>query len=140
MTDSMEPGEGTLILMDVDNFKEVNDQFGHLEGDAVLRYVTKLLKATFRHGDLIGRLGGDEFMVFLKGKISREILDQRMNQLYAELGDYPTLPITCSAGITSVHYQNFSYQESVLQADMALYKSKRDGKSHYTYAEAEQPE
>ena len=140
MTDSMEPGEGTLILMDVDNFKEVNDQFGHLEGDAVLRYVTKLLKATFRHGDLIGRLGGDEFMVFLKGKISREILDQRMNHLYTALGNYPTLPITCSAGITSVHYQNFSYQESVLQADMALYKSKRDGKSHYTYAEAEQPE
>lgn len=140
MTDSTEQGEGTLILMDVDNFKEVNDQFGHLEGDQVLRYVTKLLKSTFRHGDLIGRLGGDEFMVFLKGKISREILDQRMKHLYAAMSKYPTVSISCSAGITSVQCRDFSYQESVLRADMALYKSKRDGKHRYTFAEMEQTE
>lgn len=56
--------EGILILLDVDNFKGINDRFGHLEGDKVLKRVTALLQATFRSDDVIGRLGGDEFIVF----------------------------------------------------------------------------
>ena len=135
MEDRSEPGSGVLILLDLDNFKEVNDQLGHLEGDSVLQYVTKLLKATFRNQDLVGRLGGDEFLVFLKGNVSREILDQRMEKFYTALSMYPKAPITCSAGITFVQREDFSYQQSVLRADVALYKSKQDGKCHYTYAD-----
>lgn len=135
--DLSEPGDGILILLDIDNFKEVNDRLGHLEGDSALRYVTKLLKTTFREQDLVGRLGGDEFLVFLKGNVSRGILDQRMEELYTALSMYPKVPITCSAGIALVERTGFSYQESILRADKALYKSKQEGKRHYTYAEEE---
>ncbi len=137
MEDPAEAGQGVFILLDIDNFKTVNDQYGHLAGDEVLLYVTKQLESTFRRQDLVGRLGGDEFMVFLKGAVCREILDQRMKGLYEELGAYPRVSVTCSAGIAFVERENFSYQNSILQADMALYRSKQDGKHHYTYAEEE---
>ena len=133
--DPSEPGNGILILLDIDNFKEVNDQLGHLEGDSALRYVTKLLKTTFRDQDLVGRLGGDEFLVFLKGTVNRDILNQRMEELYTALSMYPKVSITCSAGIAEVRREGYSYRESVLRADMALYKSKQSGKCHYTYAD-----
>ncbi len=130
-----EKREGVLILLDIDNFKKINDKQGHLEGDDALRYVTQLLQETFRQEDVLGRLGGDEFMVFLKGAVSREILDQRMAQFYQAMGTYPKFPITCSAGIAFVQGKDFSYQEILSRADMALYRSKQDGKSHYTYAD-----
>lgn len=135
MSDAAEEKTGTLILLDIDNFKVINDRLGHLEGDAALCYVTKLLKETFRQEDVLGRLGGDEFMVFLKGAVRRDILDQRMDRFYCALRAHPKIPITCSAGITFVQGKNFSYQESILRADKALYQSKQDGKCHYTYAE-----
>lgn len=135
MEDTSKTGGGVLILLDVDDFKEVNDRLGHLEGDSVLQYVTKLLRTIFRDQDLVGRLGGDEFLVFLKGDISREILDQRMKKFYDDLSLYENVQITCSAGIACVERENFVYEKSVLQADMALYKSKQSGKCHYTYAE-----
>lgn len=135
----MEAGQGerkgALILLDVDNFKKINDQQGHLEGDDALRHVTQLLRETFRQGDLLGRLGGDEFLVFIKGAIRREILDQRMARFYQAIGSYPKFPITCSVGITFVQGKSFSYQQSLFQADMALYHSKQQGKSRYTYAD-----
>lgn len=135
MEGSSDEKKGVLILLDIDNFKMINDQQGHQEGDAALCYVTKLLQETFRQGDVLGRLGGDEFMVFLKGAISREILDQRMERFYSTLRAYSKFPITCSAGITYVNSREFSYQKSIFRADMALYRSKQEGKCHYTYAE-----
>ncbi len=130
-----EKREGVLILLDIDNFKKINDKQGHLEGDDALRYVTQLLRETFRQEDVLGRLGGDEFMVFLKGRVGREILDQRMSKFYQAMSTYPKFPITCSAGIAFVQGKDFSYQETLFQADMALYRSKQDGKCHYTYAD-----
>lgn len=135
MDDASGGKKGVLILLDIDNFKTINDCQGHQEGDAALCHVTKLLQESFRQGDVLGRLGGDEFMVFLKGEIRRDILDQRMESFYQALRAYPKFPITCSAGITLVQSEDFSYQESVFRADMALYRSKQDGKGHYTYAE-----
>ena len=140
MDDNSAQREGVLILLDIDNFKVVNDRFGHLEGDAVLRYVTKLLETTFRREDLVGRLGGDEFIVFLKGPVSRDILDQRMEKLYTALDAYPNIPISCSAGVTFIEQKNFSYTDSIQQADVALYKSKKEGKRHYTYVEEQNAE
>lgn len=135
MDDASGRKKGVLILLDIDNFKAINDSQGHQEGDAALCHVTKLLKESFRQGDVLGRLGGDEFMVFLKGEVRREILNQRMESFYQALRAYPKFPITCSAGITFVNSESFSYAESVFQADMALYCSKQGGKCHYTYAE-----
>ena len=126
---------GAMILLDIDNFKNVNDRLGHPEGDNVLRYVTKLLTATFRQQDVIGRLGGDEFVVFVQGAITREILDQRMERFNAALGAYPKTPISCSAGILFVRSEGFSYTRAVLLSDKALYDSKQKGKHRHTYAD-----
>ena len=87
-----EPGrEGILILLDVDNFKGINDRFGHLEGDKVLKRVTALLQTTFRSDDVIGRLGGDEFIVFIRSGMQRDILEKRMQMLVGPL--FQHLPV-----------------------------------------------
>lgn len=125
--------EGILILLDVDNFKGINDRFGHLEGDKVLKRVTALLQATFRSDDVIGRLGGDEFIVFIRSGMQHEILEKRMRMFLSNLQEDEREPITCSAGITFVHQEQFSFEQSVCQADMALYKSKKMGKNHFCY-------
>lgn len=135
MNTSGKQKEGVLILLDIDNFKTINDQLGHLEGDEALQYITERLKKVFRQEDILGRLGGDEFMVFLKGNVQKEVLNQRMDDLYYALEAYSKFPITCSAGIAYVQREQFSYQESLLRADMALYQSKQGGKCNYTYAE-----
>lgn len=135
MEDSTGKTKGVLIVLDVDNFKQINDRQGHQEGDAALRYVVQGLQHSFRHGDVLGRMGGDEFLIFLKGEISRTTLNMRMDRFYETLRSYPNFPITCSAGIVFVQSREFSYQQSVFQADMALYQSKKNGRAHYTYAE-----
>lgn len=119
-----------LLLLDIDNFKLINDQFGHLEGDKALRHVTSLLKNIFRSEDLVGRLGGDEFMVFLKGTVQRSVLEQRMAEFFSALRKNVALSITCSVGATFVKGYGFSYEESLQQADKALYESKQTGKNH----------
>nr|WP_317284132.1 EAL domain-containing protein [uncultured Dysosmobacter sp.] len=126
---------GVMILLDVDNFKRINDHYGHLEGDRVLKRVTILLQNAFQSDDLIGRLGGDEFMVFIKGGIRRSSLEERLQSFLHDLQGDKAEPITCSAGITFVKGGAFSFEESVCQADMALYKSKQTGKNHFCYAE-----
>ena len=134
MSGGPEPRRGALILLDIDNFKDINDRFGHPAGDAALKRLTGLLKSTFRSRDIIGRLGGDEFMVFLKGPIRRDILDQRMDALLAALWADREMPLSCSAGVCFAQGENFSYTDCLLRADMALYRSKQVGKSRYCYA------
>lgn len=134
MSDSGQKQEGVLILVDVDNFKQVNDQFGHLEGDKALKRVTTLLQNVFRSNDLIGRLGGDEFMVFIKGAIQRSVLEKRLDSFMSALREDQGEPITCSVGITFVNGTDFSFEVSMRQADMALYQSKQMGKNRFCYS------
>lgn len=133
MQNSDVPRKGVLLLLDIDNFKAINDHFGHLEGDAALRRVTELLQSTFRSQDIVGRMGGDEFMVFLAGIPPRATLDQRIRSLFGSLRSSEHMPITCSIGITFVSSENFSYQTAIRQADMALYRSKKNGKNVASY-------
>lgn len=127
--------KGVMILLDVDNFKRINDQFGHLEGDKALKRVTTLLQNVFRSDDLIGRLGGDEFMVFIKGNIRRSVLEERLQSFLNALRKDEAEPITCSVGIAFANGKTFSFDDSVCRADMALYKSKKTGKNHFCYSE-----
>lgn len=127
--------KGILILLDIDNFKNINDCFGHLAGDSALKEVTSQLKKAFRKKDIIGRLGGDEFMVFIKDSMSRENLNEYMNRLFDKLKNNKDMPISCSAGIVFAVGKDFSYEEAVKKADKALYRSKKIGKSRHYYAE-----
>ena len=99
MTDVRET-EGSLIILDLDNFKKINDEYGHMKGDYALKVLTDTLMAIFRRRDIIGRLGGDEFLVFIKNVTTKEILDRRMKELFAALENIKDLTLTCSAGIS----------------------------------------
>ncbi len=132
MTEEDAPS-GALAILDLDDFKSINDTYGHLEGDNALKTLTQVLQATFRRRDIIGRLGGDEFLVFIKDVTEQEILDKRMEQLCETLHRADKIPLTCSVGIALVHPEGFSYEKSLDQADNALYHSKAHGKDRYTY-------
>lgn len=139
VSDFMASGEasarGALMILDLDDFKQVNDRFGHLKGDEVLKTLAEVLRHTFRSHDLIGRLGGDEFLVFVKGIENREILDKRMDQLFDRLNESREDFLSCSAGICLVSGEGFNYQKALKCADTALYESKKKGKKRYSYCE-----
>lgn len=126
---------GMLLLLDIDDFKMINDRHGHLQGDAALKKLTRVLQNTFRSHDLIGRLGGDEFLVFVKGDISGEVLNQRLKHMCSLLSEEPGECLTCSVGIRQVESGNFVYEDMLNQADIALYQSKKKGKNQYSYYE-----
>ena len=133
MEDTSQSGSGALILFDLDDFKSVNDHLVHLEGDRALQYFTKTLCSSFRQQDLVGRMGGDEFLIFLKGMTNREILDGRLEKLSGQLAQYPKISLSCSAGILFLQRENFSYQENLLCVDQLLYHSKQQGKGRHSY-------
>ena len=91
------------------------------------------MKSTFRSEDIVGRLGGDEFLVFVKGVSRRDILDRRMKELFEKLELNQDIPMTCSVGISLIRTKNFQYEEEVKKADAALYMSKKKGKNQYSY-------
>ena len=72
---------GTLLLVDIDRFKDVNDEFGHAEGDEILRAVGEALRGGFRAGDIVGRFGGDEFMVFAEGLVDPDTIGEKVAAL-----------------------------------------------------------
>lgn len=125
-----------LMFIDFDNFKKVNDNYGHLIGDKVLTFVIDRIKEVFMEGEIIGRTGGDEFIVF-SGNITdvesilkkAETLIHALNVTYTEQGYM--IPISGSIGV-SVYPENGMYYEQLLEkADIALYRAKKKGKNNY---------
>lgn len=123
-----------LALVDVDNFKHVNDTYGHLAGDQVLTCVANSLRAAFRSDDLVARHGGDEFAVLIKDVTMRQAETRMLtaienisaNRPYTDDGQ--PIAFTMSAGIAE--YSAGDTTRSVLQrADEALYEAKRAGKN-----------
>lgn len=132
---SEECEDSMLIILDIDDFKKINDSYGHLEGDRVLKQLSDALMETFRKKDLLGRLGGDEFLIFLKNLSKREIVERRINEFVKTFENTNEYGATCSIGITYVQKENFSYEESIRQADEALYECKKKGKNSHCYYE-----
>lgn len=120
------------VVLDIDDFKAVNDNSGHMEGDALLRKVGSVLRSSFRESDVIGRVGGDEFVLLLK-EVDMDVVLRKLNQVRAQisattvpgLGHAPTLSVdvyaTCSDDRT--------YRDVFTRADEALYQAKRAGKN-----------
>lgn len=123
-----------LFIVDLDNFKQVNDTLGHRAGDQVIRQVGRILAGLFRASDIVGRLGGDEFAIFLCGQISEEAVRNKAaavcETLELALGERETIIVTASVGgYLSGPGQEFDglYQS----ADLALYKAKKAGKHRF---------
>ena len=124
---------GALMMLDLDNFKEINDAWGHQAGDAILALTADLLRAHFRQSDVVGRIGGDEFMVLMKDVSSRSVVEQHMRRLCEEFRllthpDYPQITLSCSVGAAMAPNQGRTFEELYAHADRALYCAKHRGK------------
>ena len=121
-----------FLLLDIDYFKSVNDRFGHLAGDSVLQYMGSSMRKSFRSGDVLCRWGGDEFVIFLRGVRSREIVRERLDALRARLldcraGEEP-LSVTLSIGGAFGNGPS-SLADLYSKADKALYQVKQQGRN-----------
>lgn len=117
-----------LILFDIDNFKHINDQYGHLQGDQVLINLCKLVKEHIRDVDLFGRWGGEEFIIVVTETNSLRALAEKIRQLVATHDFELPEPVTISLGVTKA--QKDDTPLLILdRADEALYQSKQQGKN-----------
>lgn len=123
-------GNHWLAVIDVDHFKRVNDQFGHLYGDEVLLLLARLMRESFRHQDRLFRFGGEEFVVVLRATSEDEVTTalERFRST-VENRDFPQVGrVTISIGYTAVHAHD-SIPDIVGRADEALYFAKENGRN-----------
>ncbi len=121
---------GALILMDIDNFKAVNDTYGHPFADTVLTDVAAILKRSFRSSDVVGRLGGDEMMIFLKGT-AEEAAKAKLNEAMAALrkrlqSKTERGELSCSFGGVLCPEDGKDFETLYQRADLALYVAKQE--------------
>ncbi|OOB77335.1 MAG: hypothetical protein BEN18_10730 [Epulopiscium sp. Nuni2H_MBin001] len=127
---------GIMFMIDIDNFKAINDNFGHDIGDEVIKEISTKLSCIFKSGDIIGRMGGDEFMVFIKNEVPLNLVDKAIKiceSVYTTyFDDSNKITISASIGISEVTEKVCTFQSLYKMADMALYESKKRGKNTYT--------
>ena len=130
--------KGTFVILDIDKFKEVNDQYGHAVGDTVLHELSKTFFRHFRKDDIIGRIGGDEFVFCYAGAIGDEKMKadaarilKLLQENYINPESKEQIPITGSLGIVMAKEGGMDYTDLVRIADKAMYEAKNAGKNSY---------
>ena len=124
--------DSALLIIDLDNFKQVNDNYGHMVGDKVLIGAAAKIKKLFRSHDIVGRVGGDEFLVLMKDVPDSEIVKKRCNQLIEAFGEINDEQLGkgmlgCSIGVAQTSVCGTSYDRLFCCADSSLYRSKAVG-------------
>lgn len=135
-----EPDEQhALIMLDIDNFKALNDTLGHQAGDEFLVALARELKKAFRDGDIIGRIGGDEFFIFVRDVSDRQLIDNIANRILAIVLDvargYLQIDLSGSVGIGLYPENGIDLDDLYAKADEALYIAKNSGKNQYIFAQ-----
>ncbi len=127
---------GAMLMIDLDNFKAINDNYGHVYGDEVLKEVHKKMQINVRSDDIIGRIGGDEFIVFLKHidnikEITKKasIICNSINKVYSK--DGLDIEISSSVGIVLAPKHGDNFKELYHNADLAMYARKKASKNGY---------
>ncbi len=130
--------QSMLFIFDVDNFKKVNDTMGHAFGDEVLRSLGKQIGGIFRATDIVGRVGGDEFMVFLKGITTEENILKEAEKVESffksfQAGEYVKYKATASIGVAIYPQEGADFETLYKAADQGLYKAKKRGKNQLAF-------
>jgi len=127
----------SVVMFDIDYFKKVNDTYGHLAGDYILKELASLVKKSLRKADICGRFGGEEFLILLPNTKANGALKlaTKLNRIVKEHHfeyNNKVIPITISLGITTVGYSD-SYHSLIQRCDDALYKAKKNGRDRVEY-------
>ena len=129
--------EGVLFIIDIDYFKNLNDTLGHALGDQALIDLSNELKKTFRKNDILGRIGGDEFMVFSPNLKEKELIRKKAKSLCKKLNrkykkDNVSTEISVSIGICFTNKYTSNFKQLYENADKALYDAKGNGKNTFS--------
>lgn len=132
--------KSALLVLDLDGFKSVNDTYGHLKGDELLREFAAFLRAAVRITDVVGRIGGDEFVIYMNGLREHENAERKCAQIISRTPDISSRlaiskDISVSIGITEITPTMHSYEDAFRPADIALYRAKQMGKNRFVRAE-----
>jgi diguanylate cyclase (GGDEF)-like protein len=139
-----EGGSVSIVVADLDHFKRVNDQFGHAGGDAVLREISSRMKSVLREADVIGRLGGEEFVIVLDGAALQgaaalaERVRQRVSSRPCPFG-LQEISVTVSQGVAE-SAPNETMESLLGRADACLYSAKRSGRDRVMTEAAAAPQ
>ena len=132
---NMKQGEmAAFFMIDIDDFKYINDFYGHLSGDALLAEIAAGLKHIFRRQDIIGRIGGDEFAVIMKNIQNKEIVRKKAAEIMAIFNEYmhdENYTFSSSIGIAFLPEHGMDFETIYKNADIALYKAKASGKNNW---------
>ncbi|MBI5598710.1 MAG: diguanylate cyclase [Deltaproteobacteria bacterium] len=120
----------SLIMLDIDSFKEYNDTFGHLEGNKILKSIARLLKKNTRMTDTVGRFGGEEFCIIMP-QIKKEGAHAFGRRLIGEIEKYPmpNRTVTLSGGVATFPTDGKNHLSLLRKADARLYRAKREGRN-----------
>lgn len=136
---------GIFLMMDLDNFKEINDTYGHAAGDALLEKVGGILHSVFRTEDVIVRIGGDEFVIFISGSSGSRLAEKKAGQIIEglkaiRLDKIQGVEVSASIGAALCPKHGTDFEDLYRAADEAMYQVKQDGKGGMTlYREEEDP-
>lgn len=123
-----------FLILDMDCFKQINDRYGHAVGDSILQQFGKILRGTFRQEDILGRIGGDEFVVVMKNIKTKKMVLYKAKELLEKTEKYQFEElkgknISISIGIAMAPKDGDCYMDLYKRADQALYQAKREGKA-----------
>lgn len=127
-----------MFILDIDNFKKINDTMGHAFGDEVLRSLGQQIGSIFRASDIIGRVGGDEFFIFLKNIMTDETIKKEAKKVENffqdfKTGEYTKYSATASIGVAIFPEEGADFDSLYKAADQALYKAKKRGKNQLAF-------
>lgn len=132
-----------VLFVDLDNFKCVNDEYGHAVGDQVLQELSSRMQETLRESDTVARMGGDEFVIILdnirnKMDVSK-ITEKLLNNIYLpiQLGEH-SIQITASVGISIAEKRNLPHLDLLKNSDAAMYQAKDSGKNNFKFFDSEE--
>ncbi|MEG0109280.1 MAG: GGDEF domain-containing protein, partial [Lachnospiraceae bacterium] len=125
-----------FFIIDLDYFKQVNDCFGHPFGDEVLTKTAKKIRALFRNEDILGRIGGDEFIVLMKNVLDKKIAYLKAKEICESVAEHYMQnevehKVTVSVGIALYDCHGHNFEELYHHSDIALYQAKEQGRNHF---------